>query len=156
MKNVLTGGIVFLTDYASKRWAERHLKKGEKHDKVRGYVSLERMTNTGMSAGRYPDTNDRTALIHGAALILALVRCLYLALKKTGKLARFGYALILGGGLGNLNDRLTREGVTDFIRLPKAPGKHKTMVFNIADVAITVGAVIAVIGELVRACSKKK
>jgi signal peptidase II len=50
-----------------------------------------------------------------------------------------GLSLILGGGLGNLIDRVTNEGrVIDFLNL--GMGSLRTGIFNVADVAITIGA----------------
>ena len=52
--------------------------------------------------------------------------------------AALGFALIVGGGVANLVDRLgsARHGVTDFISVGSFP------VFNVADSAITIGVVV--------------
>ena len=51
-----------------------------------------------------------------------------------GKLGDFAFALILGGALGNLYDRLMLGYVIDFLNIQIIP------VFNVADSAITIGA----------------
>lgn len=54
-----------------------------------------------------------------------------------------GLALVLTGGVGNLIDRITREGfVTDFIVLRAGP--LQTGVFNVADMAVTFGIVLLI------------
>ena len=53
---------------------------------------------------------------------------------------RYGLALILGGALGNLSDRIIRGTVTDFIEVYH--GTWTFPAFNVADSAITVGAVL--------------
>lgn len=52
-----------------------------------------------------------------------------------------GLALLLGGGLGNLIDRLLQDGaVTDFVRLSVGP--VSTGIFNVSDVVIAIGVVV--------------
>ena len=57
--------------------------------------------------------------------------------------------LVLGGGLSNLLERLRQGKVYDYVQFPKAPGKLKQYVFNLADFSILLGG----IGLL---CRKKK
>ena len=52
-----------------------------------------------------------------------------------------GVGLSLGGGLSNLLERLRRGSVYDYIPVPKAPGRLKRYVFNLADFAILLGGV---------------
>ena len=61
-------------------------------------------------------------------LTVIIVVCLWWVWKR-------GWYVILGGGIANLIDRLVWGGVRDFIYLPFMP------VVNLADVAITIGAV---------------
>lgn len=52
-----------------------------------------------------------------------------------------GVGLSLGGGLSNLLERLRRGSVYDYLQFPKAPGRLKQYVFNLADFAIILGGV---------------
>ena len=52
-----------------------------------------------------------------------------------------GVGLALGGGLSNLLERLGQGRVYDYIQFPKAPGRLKQYVFNLADFAIFLGGV---------------
>ena len=78
----------------------------------------------------------------GCALLvggMALVR-----LHGLRTLQRLSLALSLGGGLGNLIDRLGNQGkVIDFLSLGFGP--FQTGVFNVADVAVTVGVITFVL-----------
>ena len=65
-------------------------------------------------------------------------------LRAGPRLLRAGLWLIVGGGLGNLYDRLTRGGVADFIELAFV----RFAVFNVADICICVGAALAALGVL--------
>jgi len=90
----------------------------------------------------------------GATVIFSLVAAAVavLLVRTAARLRSLPWAvalsLLLGGALGNLADRLFRSPgplrghVVDWIRLPHWP------VFNIADAAITVGAVLAVVVSL--------
>lgn len=74
--------------------------------------------------------------------VLLVLLVLVVAFYNFSKTARFnlylGWAFVLGGGLGNMVDRLMRGCVVDFINLKIWPS------FNVADAAITVGVVILV------------
>lgn len=71
-------------------------------------------------------------------------------LKKhpTQKLFCFSIAMILGGAVGNVIDRLIHGYVVDFIQLHYAG--HAFPSFNLADSAITLGAICLVLDELLR------
>jgi signal peptidase II len=59
----------------------------------------------------------------------------------TKELERYGYALVLGGAVGNLLDRIVLGWVTDFINFSFWPA------FNVADSAISIGVVLLIIQE---------
>ena len=54
----------------------------------------------------------------------------------------FGAGLVLGGGISNLWERLRRGKVLDYLRFPAAPGKLGKYVYNLADLALFLGAVL--------------
>lgn len=64
------------------------------------------------------------------------------SLKNYDRILLWSFSLLIGGAVGNLFDRLTRGYVVDFIALGRFP------VFNIADMALTVGAVLLAIRTL--------
>lgn len=53
-----------------------------------------------------------------------------------------GVGLALGGGLSNLLERLRRGSVYDYVQFPRAPGRLKRYVFNLADFAILLGSLL--------------
>jgi signal peptidase II len=57
-----------------------------------------------------------------------------------------GLALLLGGAAGNVVDRIVHGGVTDFLEFYL--GTYRYPAFNVADSAITVGAILLVIDVL--------
>lgn len=66
----------------------------------------------------------------------------------TGRMASWALALILGGALGNVIDRLQHGHVVDFLDFHWA-GRHFPS-FNLADSAITLGAILLILDELRR------
>ena len=79
--------------------------------------------------------------------MLTVVALCAIAVALAGLVARnnivaAGAGLLVGGSLGNLIDRLSRGAVTDFIDLTRWPA------FNVADIGITVGAALIVLGLL--------
>lgn len=73
------------------------------------------------------------------ALLTVLSFCLLIIFWYIKKIWSIGLILITSGGIGNLIDRLIYGGVEDFIKLPFIP------LFNLADIAICTGAVLAVV-----------
>ncbi|MFQ5628918.1 MAG: signal peptidase II [bacterium] len=79
--------------------------------------------------------------------VFLLFLTMYLAKNHNLRRSQFyGFALILGGGLGNFYDRIFRDGaVVDFLNI--GIGNFlRTAIFNVADIAITCGLVLLVIG----------
>ncbi|MCD6578739.1 signal peptidase II [bacterium] len=62
---------------------------------------------------------------------------IYLSFNKLGKLEKWAFALILGGGFGNFFDRLIHGGVFDFLQI--FIGKYPWPTFNFADMIIDIG-----------------
>lgn len=69
---------------------------------------------------------------NGVAIMISLVILVVLLVHRK----EVPVAMIYGGAIGNLIDRLTRGGVIDFISVPLIP------TFNVADSAITIGVII--------------
>lgn len=71
------------------------------------------------------------------------------ALWTQRKRSPLGVGLILGGGVSNLLERLRQGKVYDYVQFPKAPGRLKQYIFNLADFAL-------ILGGLCLALRKKK
>ncbi len=84
---------------------------------------------------------DKPLLINASALLIFALGIYYWARKSYGSL---GYALVVGGGLSNILDRIFRQGVVDFIDIEIWPS------FNLADAFITIGAAL-ILYTIVRA-----
>lgn len=100
-----------------------------------GFFSLTHLNNYGAGFGIL---QDQTWIFIFAAVIFIFVFMLFYEKIEKDKLVQTGFALLLGGTISNLIDRLIHGFVIDYLNFKVWP------VFNIADSAITVGAVIVV------------
>jgi signal peptidase II len=103
-------------------------------------VFLVHMPNTGMMLGLFQGAGSIITVI-GLAIIGILVYYFPKISRQNG-LARWGIALLLGGILGNLIDRVFLGYITDFVRIDPLP------VFNIADIAVYTGVILIAISVL--------
>src|SRR6266478_2849248 len=82
-------------------------------------------------------------LLVSSALVIALLVWLLATGRAGGSLAHAGLALILGGAAGNALDRLIHGGVTDFLEVRLET--YRWPAFNVADSAISIGAVLVLV-----------
>ena len=103
------------------------------------FARLVHWQNTGAAFGMFQ--NGSLVFTVLAFIVIGVILYYYPKIESEGWLFRFALSLQLAGALGNLIDRLTQEGkVTDFISVGTFP------VFNIADLAISIGTVALILG----------
>ena len=135
---------VFMTDYGIKKWAEKNLKGKRRKQIGKTGCSLVLVHNKGFAGSKMQDKPETVKVIHTIILVLFGLMCVMCGYFKKGKeLTAFGLSLVLGGGASNLYDRWKQGYVTDYLGLPIV----KKLVFNLSDLCIFAGAVIAMIGE---------
>ncbi|TIM23091.1 MAG: signal peptidase II [Mesorhizobium sp.] len=141
---VLVAAAVTLDQWV-KYLVETGLPFQEKVDLV-PFLALYRTYNTGIAFSMFSSFGD-TGLVVIAAFVVAFV--LYLAARTPPGhvLTRIGFALIVGGALGNLFDRVTYGHVIDYILFHTPIWSFA--IFNLADAFIAVGAVVVVLDELI-------
>lgn len=110
------------------------------------FLGLFRTYNTGIAFSMLSSFGD-TGLIIVSLLVSAFVIFLATRTEPGQVLARTGFALIVGGALGNLIDRSVYGHVIDYI-LFHTPS-WSFAVFNLADAFISVGAVLVILDEFV-------
>jgi signal peptidase II len=102
-------------------------------------LTLYYVQNTGVAFSLFEGQNVRFLLI---ALAFGLICFLYWHYRNSATLwLRLGFALVLGGAIGNLLDRFARSFVVDFVHF-QIPGVFDFAVFNVADSAITIGVIV--------------
>lgn len=106
----------------------------------RGRICVTELWNGGAAFGL--PIGRRVVLAGSLAALLGVLRC------RRRDPAAVGLAL--GGGLSNLWERLRWGRVYDYLRFPKAPGFLKRYVFNLADLAVFLGAAGLLLGRVRR------
>jgi signal peptidase II len=132
-----------LADQVTKWVVLSNFAYGERRE-VTGFFNLVLVYNKGAAFSMFADAAGwQTPLLVAFALIAACIVG-YLIVRNPGKrVLCFGLALILGGALGNLVDRLRFGHVVDFLDF-HAAGWHWPA-FNVADSGITVGALLLIL-----------
>ena len=137
-------GAAYLLDRLSKVWAERVLPASPV-EVIPGVFTLRFTTNSG---GAFSIGGSASWLFATATTVVSII-IVVTAFRHRSALTAVALGLILGGALGNLTDRIVRGPglsgrVVDFVDL------HVWPIFNLADSAIVVGAVLIVIGTMRR------
>ena len=117
---------------------------------IPGVMRIHPVDNTGMA---FSMLADRPWLLTGLTALMLLGLTTYLLTHpEDPPMARTGLWLIVGGGAGNLADRLTRGAVIDFLE----PVFVRFAVFNVADVWVCTGAALAALGFLLAELRRKE
>jgi signal peptidase II len=142
-------------DRAIKLAFERLTTEGYRRVLIPGFATFVHSRNTGMAFGIFGTTQVRwipySLLVISGIVVALLAWLLYSGMVETA-LAGAGLALLAGGAAGNLVDRILHGGVTDFLELHA--GSFYWPAFNLADSAITIGALLLMI-ELFRGDSRR-
>lgn len=118
-----------------------------------GVLQLEYVLNDGAAFSSF--SGSRWLLVGVTSVSLVCVAVYLLWKKPTDKLEYFGWVLVLGGGLGNLIDRIISGVVVDFFSLTFM----NFAVFNVADCFVSVGVGLlffTIISQEVKAAKQKK
>ena len=109
------------------------------------FFSLYHTRNTGIAFSFLSGFNDTVMLVLTIAVMI-FIGWLAASTERGQHFARFGFALIIGGALGNIFDRATLGYVVDYFLFYTEGWSFA--VFNLADAFITVGAGLVILQEL--------
>jgi signal peptidase II len=140
----LTLGIV-LADRATKAWFETQTDLGWRHEVMRHFIYLVHSSNPGIAFSLFADSHSPwlRILLTGGSLVVICALAWLLVAGQGGAIASAGLALLLGGATGNVTDRILHGAVTDFFEV--WIGTYRWPAFNVADSAITIGAVLLIL-----------
>ena len=140
--------IVILLDQITKAMILRTMAIGDSHT-VTAFFNIVHWRNTGAAFSfLHASSGWQRWLFIGLAVVAVIFIVWMLARHGGQRLFSWALALILGGAIGNVIDRLVHGYVIDFIQLHY--GKAYFPSFNVADSAITVGAALLILDELLR------
>ena len=145
---LLLAAVIVALDQLVKAWIVGHFDYGESRE-VTGFFNLVRVHNSGAAFSFLAGASGWQRWFFVALGAAASVFIVWL-LRSDGGRPLYAAALtaILGGAIGNVVDRLVHGHVIDFVQLHHAGWSFPA--FNVADSAITVGAVLLVLDELRR------
>ncbi len=139
--------LILALDRATKHLVETRLQSWDTVAVIPGLFQIIHTRNTGIAFSMFADSSNSRGnpllVIFSAAVMLLVVNLLWTACKPASKehwTLRSALALVLGGAVGNLFDRILFGSVTDFLDFYWSG--HHFPIFNVADSAITVGAAL--------------
>ena len=150
-RNILITIIVLLGiafDQISKAWVRNNFESYIETSIVGDIFTLIKVENTGAFLGmgsELPETLRVLLLIILPVIVLVGITIYTYFDKSLDKTSIIGFSLIIGGGVGNIFDRIVYGSVTDFLYLNFE--FFKTGIFNIADLSVTIGMILILISS---------
>lgn len=141
--------VVVIIDQWTKWLAETKLTFHEPVPVIEPFLNWTLAYNYGAAFSFLADAGGwQKWFFSGLALVMSLFLIIYLIkAPRKATLLSLGLALVLGGAIGNLIDRLLHGHVIDFIHVHNADVWHYP-IFNIADMGISIGVALIVIDML--------
>ncbi|WP_455837018.1 signal peptidase II [Pseudarthrobacter siccitolerans] len=137
---LVSAAVLAAADLGIKALAEALLSNGTTVDL--GLVNLKLLYNTGVAFSLGADLVPWLVIAATATIVLGMTWYAVSNAPATPALSRAGAAMVLGGGTGNLVDRLDGRGVVDYLHSGWFP------TFNLADAFVTVGVGLYIVGTL--------
>lgn len=134
--------IIVILDQVSKRLIWEMFKYSGGTDLIDGFLKISLSKNSGAVMGILSGSRPillTVTIISVAALIFFAYRMRYAPL-----IQRLCLGLIIGGAFGNLIDRIATGEVIDFIDM--GFGQYRWPTYNVADIAVSIGAVVLIAG----------
>jgi signal peptidase II len=146
--------VIVVLDRITKIWVARHVDLGDARPVIPGVFSISHVMNDGAAFSLF-SYSSRPQLVRGMLIAFSVIA----ALAVFGFLLRMGrsltattlaLALILGGAIGNVYDRLMYGTVLDFLEVHIILGhwNYHWPDFNVADSAIVVGGILLFLDAL--------
>lgn len=147
LKPFLLALVVFAWDHASKLLVRERVGFMDNFPVIPGFFSIVHSENPGAAFGIFADSTSPLRPFFLVTLSVIVMVFISIMLLKQGPPSgwhlRSGLALVLGGAMGNVFDRIFAGTVTDFLEFYF--GSYTFAAFNIADSAITIGAALLLI-----------
>lgn len=121
----------------------KHLfwSNGQNYEIIPGFFNIALVKNAGAAFGMFQGA--RVFFVIASMVAAALIIYLGVRLPRDQRTRRVLLGLILGGAVGNLIDRVASGQVIDFLQIGVAG--HYWPVFNVADMGVTIGAVLLIL-----------
>lgn len=153
---ILPGAAIFAGDNEIKKKVENHTidipDAGPQIEATRAFIILRRLHNKGAARGLL---QGRPGLVKAISFVLTAMvagklvweaKKMPMHMKLMTVLSYAGLSLACGGGASNTLDRIKRGYVVDYFSINRGPEAFRDLVFNISDMAIAFGLIMASIG----------
>lgn len=137
-------------DQISKVWVRANFDYGETKSLIGEKFIMQYVENPGAFLGMGSDMHPTLKLILLLILptiVLGYVIYYIIKNKELDRMSLIAFCCIVGGGIANVFDRITRGEVTDFFFI-NLGGVFKTGIFNVADVSVTTGMLMLLFSGL--------
>lgn len=140
-------------DQVSKSVARNNIDETERISVIGEYVVLMKTENKGaflgfLSSMENPILKSIFLIILPIAVLFFILRMIIID-KNLDRYMIYGLCCIIGGGIGNLYDRILYRSVTDFMHIDLG-GIFKTGIFNMADVSVMLGTGLLIVSFIKR------
>lgn len=134
-------------DLLLKWYVEKYVGESEIRNYLNGKLRLRKFHNPGFILGKGKERQD--IVKYGSLIMMILVglEWLFLLPSKGHRLLKTAMTCIFAGAVSNVSDRFTRGYVVDYLSVKTKWEKINRLVFNIADVLIAIGSILAVLGS---------
>ena len=143
---IATAGFVVVLDFITKAYISSTMLLHESFVVIGGFFNITYIRNPGAAFGFLADAAPafRSSFFLCVTLAVIIMILYYISKSTMGELLEtFALSLIVSGAVGNLIDRVRFGEVVDFIDV--YIGSHHWPAFNVADSAISVGAVLLIL-----------
>jgi len=136
--------VSILLDQLSKILIRNNVEQYSDIKLIGEYFILTNVENSGAFLGMGSDFSPIMKSIFLVILPIVILTCIIIYVyrdKEIDKISLIGFSIIIGGGIGNIFDRIIYGSVTDFLFIDLG-GIFKTGIFNIADLTVTTGMIL--------------
>ncbi len=141
MLSIIIAAIVVILDQISKLICVNNMELGQSFEIIPGILKFTHIQNKGAAFGMLSDNRWVFMIISVIVIIAMIVALKYF--KPSHKLYYISISMILGGGIGNMIDRVRLGYVVDFVDF--CAFDFWKWVFNVADIAVTVGCILFIV-----------
>ena len=147
---LLISAVVIVADRLTKDWVSAHIRLGGAIPIIPRVLRITHWTNEGAAFSLFADTASphvvRWALVTFTLVAVLVIFIVLLRLGNEFTLTTVALALILGGALGNVHDRIVYGSVVDFIEVHIFT--YHWPDFNVADSAVVTGACLLLLDSM--------
>jgi signal peptidase II len=137
-------------DQITKDQARENISEKEVINVLDDNFILTKVENTGaaLSLGENLNPTMKILVLQMLPILMLVFMFIYIIREpKVSKLNLIAFSFIIGGGIGNIYDRILYGSVTDFMYLEYE--SFHTGIFNMADVSVVVGSILMLINLLI-------